>query len=389
MLPSSMMLLSFAFAFAVPTPLVNPTPLFDVNGARMDAHDGDVQQWVPGGPYYYYGMSYDRCRFIACGDPTCGHLTDHRVLIWKSATLGNRSWSLVGEALPGSASGAYGTFYRPHVLRNPSTGLYVLVVNLNTHGAGALARSRNAAATSASPEGPFTNLTDMAHLTYRARTNASLGDFGLFHDVGSDGGSAYIAYNVMGAGLGIFVERLAPDWTDGTNGTAISACLNCAPPQPIWKQYEESPAMYRTAAGKYVVLTAGATCFGVPQANGAPWGGTGIFAYVADAPLGPYTFFGDVNSRSGMAGQECAACSPVCPADDGRCALPVQLNSIVRRCDGTPVALTASMWALDVFNVTTPILGDFAEYWQPWSAVVDDAGLPKPLVYVPAYELEP
>jgi hypothetical protein len=33
--------------------------------------------------------------------------------------------------------------------------------------------------------------------------------------------------------------------------------------------------------GEYVVLTAGATCFGVPPPNNQRWGGTGIFVYTA------------------------------------------------------------------------------------------------------------
>ena len=67
----------------------------------------------------------------------------------------------------------------------------------------------------------------------------------------------------------------------------------------------------------------------------------------------------------------------------------MQLNSIVRRFDGAPIALTASLWALDAFNRTTNVLGDFAEYWQPWSAVVDaSTGLPKSLAYMPTFELD-
>ena len=69
--------------------------------------------------------------------------------------------------------------------------------------------------------------------------------------------------------------------------------------------------MYKTAAGKYVVLLAGATCFGVPQSDSGqwgpqgnlpvgpatkPWGGTGVFVYVANSPLGPYTYHGDINT---------------------------------------------------------------------------------------------
>ena len=36
--------------------LQNPVQLFDTKGARMNVHDGDVRQWTPGGPFYYYGM---------------------------------------------------------------------------------------------------------------------------------------------------------------------------------------------------------------------------------------------------------------------------------------------------------------------------------------------
>ena len=67
--------------------LVNPVPLFTTSLLPMDAHDGEVRQWAAGGPFYYTAMSYDACVFISCGDPTCGHLRDHRVLIWASPTL--------------------------------------------------------------------------------------------------------------------------------------------------------------------------------------------------------------------------------------------------------------------------------------------------------------
>ena len=33
--------------------------------------------------------------------------------------------------------------------------------------------------------------------------------------------------------------------------------------------------MYKTAAGKYIVLLAGATCFGVPQPDSGSWSGKG------------------------------------------------------------------------------------------------------------------
>ena len=144
---------------------------------------------------------------------------DHRVLVWRSATLANRSWEvrthprgagacrgrartraaeqgvlcrgidravqLVGDALPGSAGGAYGTLYRPHILFNAPTRLYVLFVNMNTHN-GSDDRWRNMVATSSSPEGPFTAVNEMAQLTYGKRNGHNLGDFGVFHDDDGD-----------------------------------------------------------------------------------------------------------------------------------------------------------------------------------------------------------
>jgi hypothetical protein len=139
--------------------------------------------------------------------------------------------------------------------------------------------------------------------------------------------------------------------------------------------------MYKTPRGTYVVLTAGATCFGVPQgANGdGRWGGTGIFAYTAKAAMGPYTYYGNVNSLAGLTDHECGDCmGNQCPGN--RCSLPVQINTILRRFDGTPIALAGSTWSLNAFNQTTNILGNYAEYWQPWADVVDhDSGLPRTL----------
>ena len=78
-------------------------------------------------------------------------------------------------------------------------------------------------------------------------------------------------------------------------------------------------------SGTYVVLAAGATCFGVPQPGSARWGGTGVYAYIAAAPLGPWRYYGDANALSGLGGQECAACMDnACPGN--RCALPVQVR---------------------------------------------------------------
>lgn len=34
----------------------------DAQGNKMDAHDGNIIQYTPGGPYYMYAMSYGSCK---------------------------------------------------------------------------------------------------------------------------------------------------------------------------------------------------------------------------------------------------------------------------------------------------------------------------------------
>ena len=164
----------------VRTALQNPMPLYNSSGQVMNVHDGDVRQWKPGGPFYYYGMRYDRCHYQFCAQKNCSHLKDHTVLIWRSDTLANCSWTLVGEALGPAALKVLGNFYRPHVQYNPTTQRYVMVLNGN-----GLGNYKNFAATSPSPEGPFVDPQDMNKLAFESPANCpgnscQMGDFGFF-----------------------------------------------------------------------------------------------------------------------------------------------------------------------------------------------------------------
>eukprot|EP01079_Euglenida_sp_SAG-EU17-18_P003606 gene3606-4045_t len=318
----------------------NPIPLYTEDGQRlpaqmMNAHDGTIRQWTRGGPYYYYAMAYHvGCAFKSCGDPTCGHLTDHQVLVWSSPDLTNRSWTLAGDALPVDRR-PQGPYFRPHVTFNPPTGLWVLLINARISTLSPL--YQNYAATSTTPAGPFTGLSRMAGLKYASQ---NLGDFGLY----TEGPEAYLAYNVMGRGHGIVVEHLDGNFTDGQGPQAsTSECLICrfsANDSSI--QWQESPSMFKVDAGsgtQYAVLTAGATCFGVPQPGGGRWGGVGVFVYISQSPLGPFNYAGDVNSIPGPTSDKCGECMGN-PCPGGRCSVPIQLNSILQRHDGSPLALS-------------------------------------------------
>ena len=240
------------------------------------------------------------------------------------------------------------------------------------------------------------------------KTQLGFGDFGFFvdqHSADADGfPSAYLIYscrsweswhNGKASGMStasIVVEKLNDNFTDGGTGE-VSGNLRELSAGAGAHTTQESPAMYRSSKGKYVVMTAGATCLGMPQPEAAPWGGTGIFAYVSPSPLGPCKYFGNINNRDGnLSDTNVSTACGMCPSNSppfacqaGKCALPVQLNLIARKHDGSPLALSGSTWALKSDGAgaaaVTNILGDYGEYWQPWELFVDENGLPKPLVF--------
>jgi hypothetical protein len=129
----------------------------DVNGKEMDTHDGKIVQWAPGGPYYMYSMEYGRdvqsaysdlnpdpaiaglisqnpggpanasiCDLIIIPPGQAGARYDHNITIYTSPDLTDKSWTLVRrEGLPMSAR-PLGLYYRPKVVYNMLTSLYVM-----------------------------------------------------------------------------------------------------------------------------------------------------------------------------------------------------------------------------------------------------------------------
>ena len=172
----------------------NTRPLLDINGHQCDAHDGMIVQFGP--LYYRYAIEYGlysevghlRSNGGGCANhcTTCGGFRfDHNVSVWTSPSLESGTWTLVTrEALP-IAARPVATYYRPKVVFNPATKMYVLWVNYAPGGYGNAGRYLSA--TAAAPEGPF-------HI---AVTNIALdpwvgnhGDFDLF----AVDGAAYVLY---------------------------------------------------------------------------------------------------------------------------------------------------------------------------------------------------
>jgi hypothetical protein len=127
--------------------------------------------------------------------PTHIHIHTYRpplpppqVSIWKSPDLSSGSWEFVGNAVEcGSAPGCL-ILYRPHLVFNPNTKLFVLFYNyVSVDGP-----SRNGVATATSPAGPFTIVRPVmktARPSLPSNHDASVGDFDVLVDTD---GAAYV-----------------------------------------------------------------------------------------------------------------------------------------------------------------------------------------------------
>ena len=112
----------------------NVLPRVDVIGKPMDIHDGNVIQYEKGGLFYYYGVGYGDCRppfdfgcagFYLLGD--CGFRTNHTINLYTSPDL--QRWTFVRDIFPWNEGRPLGIYYRPKVVYNSYTQLYVLWVN--------------------------------------------------------------------------------------------------------------------------------------------------------------------------------------------------------------------------------------------------------------------
>jgi hypothetical protein len=268
--------LAACLAAAQKVEIRNDAQRYDVRGAPMDVHDGNIVQWTPGGLYYWYGMGYQNCSLekgllpprdcpgISRGFGHCGFRDDHAVTIYSSPDL--VSWSFEGDAFPPS-SRPYGIYFRPKVLFNEQTGKYVLWVNHLPKAMNPLIAYPHAAyvvATSTSPTGPFELVTEKANLAV-----PGAGDAALFVD---DDGSAYIAYDAWGNKHQVVVERLSDDYCDSLGAAASSG--------PVSPKGNEAPALFKRK-GWYYLLYGNTCCFCATGSNAQ--------VMTATSPLGPWT----------------------------------------------------------------------------------------------------
>ena len=148
------------------------------------------------------------------------------------------------------------------------TNKYVLYANyLPTNN---FATSLYFAATSDSPNGPFTTANAKVNLS-----NPQPGDGKLFVD---DDGKGYYLYTSISLGHKIVVEELTDDYLYSTGKKSNLMALGCLEAPVLIKHYE---------TGKYIVFTSFCCCY---CGNGGD-----VAVFIADNVLGPYTLSGYIN----------------------------------------------------------------------------------------------
>lgn len=234
---------------------------FSTAGDAVDAHDGEVALFD--GVYYLYGTSYD-CGF-AWGKkdaPFCGFK------VYTSADL--QTWTDKGALFDASTQvwqtrcngNTYGCF-RPHVIFNKSTGLYVLWINVYDNVSG------YRVFTSPKPTGPFTEVKEPVVAVNRNAPAAGLnnGDHDLFVD---DDGTGYLAYTDWRTRGTIVIEKLTADYLSGTGEHVKSVTAGST----------EAPGLFKRKGTYYVTYS---------DPNCGYCSGTGTSYKTAPSPLGPWS----------------------------------------------------------------------------------------------------
>ena len=253
----------------------NVLPRVDVDGKAMDIHDGNIIQYEKGGLYYYYGVGYGECHplfdfgcagFYLVGD--CGFRTNHTINLYTSADL--QRWTYVRDIFPWYGDRPRGIYYRPKVVYNKFTQLYVLWVNLvERNGPFDSPNFLNASyvvATSKTPDGIFT----VVQSKVKTLEYGNPGDFALFVDENDqERSTGYIAYNSFDNLHRIQIEQLTPDFTTTLGKTSTTG--------PLTPVNNEAPIMFKRH-GYYYLLFGECCCFCTSGSNSR--------VYVSTHPMG-------------------------------------------------------------------------------------------------------
>lgn len=234
---------------------------FSTLGDAVDAHDGEIAYF--NGTYYLYGTSYD-CGFQWGNKeaPFCGFksYSSKDLVTWKDeGFLFDAQTPLWQTRCDGNT---YGCF-RPHVIYNAKTKLYVLWINVYDNQVGYRVFTSN------TPTGPFEEQANPVLAINKEAPVAGLnnGDHDTFID---DDGTAYMAYTDWRTDGTIVIEKLSPDYLTGT-GEYVKEVTNGK---------TEAPGLFKRN-GIYYVVYSDPNC-GYCSATGASY-------RTATSPLGPWS----------------------------------------------------------------------------------------------------
>ena len=243
----------------------NTVPRLTTNNIILDGHDGRIQKFTPGGPYYYHALSYGNCSEpdgLGCNQTPdkCGFRMDHNISVFTSRNLSSGSWEYVSNAIDMTLRPA-GTVFRPDVVYNNNTKLYVMWWNWVSAAGQYMGY---ASSTSPNPEGPFTLVQEVVPLTHSNATYHA-GDWHFFVD-----DTTGIGYVIYCAEYYCWIDELTPDYL-GTTGRFVGPLGNL--------YFVEAPAMFRVGP-TYYALFDHCCCF--------CFQGSGIKVFTAPHPLGPW-----------------------------------------------------------------------------------------------------
>ncbi|MDB5155525.1 MAG: hypothetical protein JWR50_232 [Mucilaginibacter sp.] len=234
---------------------------FSKLGDAVDAHDGEIAYF--NGTYYLYGTSY------GCGfewghkdAPFCGFevYSSRDMVTWTDkGTLFDASTPVWQTRCNGNT---YGCF-RPHVIYNNNTKLYVLWINVYDNQVG------YRVFTGKTPVGPFVEQAQpkLAVNSDAAVAGLNNGDHDTFVD---DDGTAYLAYTDWRAKGAIAIEQLSTDYLTGT-GKVVKA---------VTAAQTEAPALFKRKGIYYLIYS---------DPNCGYCSGTGASYRIAKSPLGPWS----------------------------------------------------------------------------------------------------
>ena len=183
----------------------------------------------------------------------CGFRADHALRVYSSPDLS--AWTLVNQDAYPPESRTYGIYFRPKVIYNKKTGLYLLWINFLHDAKTPLQSYPNAGytvATSPTPNGPFTTVTERANLRYPGS-----GDASIMQD--ENGQDAYIAYNGWQNDHRLLIDKLNDDFTDSLGMEASTG--------DITDSKQEAPILFQRKGWYYLIH--GHTCCFCTEGAGA------------------------------------------------------------------------------------------------------------------------